>query len=295
MKAFIKLFIVFILLTLFACTGQKELEITTGFAEVNGTRLYYELAGSGVPIVLIHGNFGDRRYYDGQFEAFAKSHKVLQYDVRGYGKSSLPVEGVSYSDHDDLKALLQYLGISKAHIAGFSMGSGIAINFVLTYPEMINSLISIGPWVDGYNSPAVEEIFKDFEKISSILKESGARTAAEHIINAPFFNPQMMSSNIKNRISEINYDYSFWHFINEDPRRYIDPPAVQQLDRISLPTLIITAEYDIEACREIADLMEKTIPNAKKIDIANATHFMLMEKPKEFNKAVLDFLEDIKD
>ena len=103
-----------------------------------------------------------------------------------------------------------------------------------------------------------------------------------------------MSSNIKNRITEINYDYSFWHLINKDPRRYIDPPAVQQLDRISLPTLIITAEYDIEACREIADLMEQKIPNAKKIDITDATHFMLMEKPEEFNKAVLDFLDEIK-
>ena len=104
-----------------------------------------------------------------------------------------------------------------------------------------------------------------------------------------------MSSNIKKRITEINYDFPFWHFVNKDPRRYISPPAVQQLDRISLPTLIITAEYDVDACREVADLMEKTIPNAKKIDITGATHFMLMEKPSEFNKAVLDFLNGIKD
>ncbi len=103
----------------------------------------------------------------------------------------------------------------------------------------------------------------------------------------------MMTSNMKNRITGIIYDFPFWHFINEDPRRYIDPPAVQQLDRISLPTLIITAEYDIEFCREIADLMEQKIPNTEKVDIPDATHFMLMEKPEEFNKIVFDFLSEI--
>ena len=127
-----------------------------------------------------------------------------------------------------------------------------------------------------------------------MLKENGARAAAEHIINAPFFNPQMMSSDMRNRITEINYDFPFWHFLHEDPRRYVDPPAAQQLDRISLPTLIITAEYEVEASREVADLMEQKILNAKKVDIADATHFMLMERPEEFNKAVLDFLEEMR-
>ena len=58
-------------------------KIETGFAEVNGTRLYYEIAGTGDPIVLIHGNFGDRRYFDGQFDVRALRHRDLRYDSRG--------------------------------------------------------------------------------------------------------------------------------------------------------------------------------------------------------------------
>ena len=273
---------------------QSEIEVVSGFAKVNGTRLYYEVAGSGELIVLIHGNGGDCRHWDGQFEDFAKSHKVLRYDVRGYGKSSLPVKGVRYSDHDDLKALLQYLGISKAHVAGFSMGCGFAVDFVLAYPEMSNSLIAIGPWAVGYNSSAVKDLMKDLGKVSSVLKEGETRAAAEAFINAPCFNPHMIKSDIKDRILEMGYDYSFWHWMNSDPRSYVSPPAARQLDRISVPTLIITAEYDIEACREIADLMEQEIPNTKKVDIADATHFMFMEKPAEVNKNVLDFLRKIK-
>ncbi len=269
---------------------EEKVKIETGFAEVNGTRLYYEVAGLGNPIVLIHGNLGDCRYWNDQFEVFAKSHKVIRYDVRGYGKSSLPVQGESYGDHDDLKALLGYLGISKANIAGWSMGCMIAVDFVLAYPEMSNSLIAVGPWVNGYTAPSA-----DSEVLRKIAKESGQRAAAEFCINPYFVKPSKLNPNVADRMKKIIYDYSFWHFINEDLRSFVDPPAIQQLDRIALPTLIITAEYDAKGCREVADLLERTIPNAEKVDIADAGHVMLMEKPEEFNKIVLDFLKEIKD
>src|SRR5210317_848418 len=117
--------------TVLEVSGPK---IETGFAEVNGTRLYYELAGTGDPIVLIHGNFGDRRYFDGQFDVLARAHRVLRYDIRGYGKSMLPIEGVPYSDFEDLEALMAHLDIDRAHIAGFSLGSGTAVDFCLAHP-----------------------------------------------------------------------------------------------------------------------------------------------------------------
>ncbi len=269
---------------------EEKVKIETGFAEVNGTRLYYEVAGLGNPIVLIHGNLGDCRYWNDQFEVFAKSHKVIRYDVRGYGKSSLPVQGESYGDHDDLKALLGYLGISKAHIAGWSMGCVIAVDFVLAYPEMSNSLIAVGPWVSGFDSPAAEDLWEDFRNISSIAKESGPRAAAEFCITLLYVKPY-----VADRMKRIIYDYSFWHFINEDLRSFIDPPAIQQLDRLDLPTLIITAEYDLKGCREVADLLEQMVPNVEKVDFSDAGHVMLMEKSEEFNKIVLDFLKEIKD
>lgn len=293
MKSFIKLFIVTSFLAFSTCTSQKELEITTGFANVNGTSLYYEVAGTGEPIVLIHGNFGDNRHWDGQFEAMAKSHKVIRYDVRGYGKSSLPAAGESYSHYDDLKALLEHLGISKAHICGLSMGSGIAVDFVLAYPEMCSSLIPVGPWAVGYSSPATVELFEVFEKISSVVNESGTKAAADYWSNSSYFKSTFKDLQVLDRFKEISYDYSFWHFLNQDPGVYVNPPATQQIEKIRLPTLIITAEYDLEACKEIADLLVQKNPNAKKVVIAGSGHMMNMEKPEEFNKAVLDFLAEV--
>lgn len=293
MKKFIVIILLLSIVFLITCTKKIELDIKTGFAEVNGTRLYYEVGGKSEPIVLIHGNLGDCRYWDQQFKVFAKSNKVVRYDVRGFGKSSLPVEGEPYSHHEDLKALLEYLDIPKAHIAGLSMGCGLAVDFVLAYPQMSSSLIAVGPWVMGYSSPSAENFFKEWGKIGSVLKESGKKEAAKSFTNAPFFHPQKMSPKLKDKLTEIVNDYSFWQWLNKNPAYYVSPRAIEQIDKINLPTLIITAEYDIESCREIADLLEKTIPKSKKLDITDATHFMLMEKPAEFNKGVLQFLSQI--
>ena len=293
--------LVFLLCFTFGCQqGKKvaeaikeEIRIETGFAEVNGTKLYYEIAGSGEPIVLIHGNGGDRRHWDDQFEVLARSHKVIRYDVRGFGKSALPVAGVSYRHIDDLKSLLENLGIQKAHICGLSMGCGIAVDFVLTYQEMSNSLIAVGPWVIGYQSPAADEIFKIFNEVSAVAKERGSKAAVDAWLNTSLFKNTIRDPEVFKRMTEIGHDYSCWHFLNPDPWQSLTPLAIQQIDKIRLPTLIITAEYDLVACKEIADLLEQTLPNSKKIEIAGAGHIMNMEKPVEFNTAVLDFLSQL--
>jgi len=299
-KLLLILSLAFLLCFTFSCQkaeevaeASEEIQRETGYAEVNNTRLYYEIAGSGDTLVFIHGNFGDNRHWDGQFEALAKNYNVIRYDVRGYGKSSLPVEGESYSNHDDLKALLEHLGISNAHVCGLSMGSGIAVDFALAYPKMCESLILIGPWANGYNSPAMAEFYELFGKISSVLKESGTKAAADCWSDSPFWKSTLKNRQAYERFREISYEYSFWSFLNQDPVIIVSPPAAQQLDKLTLPTLIITAEYDFEAGKEIADLMEQKNSKAKKIVIAGAGHCMNMEKPEEFNTAVLGFLKNL--
>jgi len=131
--------------------GQLKAEnnIDSGYAEVNNTRLYYEIAGKGQLIVFIHGSFGDRRFWDFQMNDLSKKYKVLRYDLRGFGKSALPKEEEVYRDCDDLLALLNYLKIERAHVCGVSYGSFIAIDFALAYPQKCFSLIPIGPRVTG--------------------------------------------------------------------------------------------------------------------------------------------------
>ncbi len=267
------------------------MKVSSGYADVNGTRLYYELAGEGDPIVLIHGNGGDRRHWDEQFKPFSMSHRVLRYDVRGFGKSSMPEEGVLYSYHDDLKALMNHLRIPKAHICGSSMGSSIAVDFVLANPRMSRSLIAVGPWVNGHDSPSVRKLYSMLDEIRDILEKEGAKAAIDRWCESSFAGA--LDTEGAERIRQIGYDYNFWNFTHENPVVYVSPRAVQQLDRIFQPTLIVTADNDLDACKEIADLMEQKIPNSRKVEFKEAGHAMNIDKPDEFNRLVLDFIEGL--
>jgi len=263
----------------------------TGYAEVNGTRLYYEVLGEGEPIVLIHGNAGDCRIWDDQFEPLSHSYKVLRYDVRGFGKSSMPEEGVPYSHHDDLKALMNHLRMPKAHICGSSMGSSIAVNFVLTNPGMSRSLIAVGPWVFGHDSPSVREAYSVLDEIRDILEREDAKAAIDRWCESSFAGA--LDTEGAERTRQIGIDYSFWHLTHVDPAVHVSPRAAQQLKKITQPTLIVTSELDLKACKEFADLMEQKIPHSKKVVISDSGHAMHIDRPDEFNKLVLDFIGDL--
>jgi pimeloyl-ACP methyl ester carboxylesterase len=248
------------------------------------------MAGSGDPLVLIHGNAGDLRHWDHQWRFLAPHYRVIRYDVRGYGKSAVPVEGQPYADHEDLAALLDHLRISKAHVAGWSMGCGIAVDFVLAYPHRVASLIAIGPWVSGYSSPAAERLFADVRAIATAASQRGPQAAVDAWMNAPFFAATIQTSSARAEFARIASDYSWWAFSHKSAQRALEPPAINRLGTIKAPTLIMTAEHDIPACREIADLLDSAVPDSRRVVVADTGHLLHMEKPKEFNQTLLAFI-----
>ena len=112
----------------------------SGFAEVNGTRLYYEIAGSGEPLVLLHGLGADTRVWDYNFEELTRHYRAIRYDMRGYGQSAAPAQ--PYTHEDDLKALLDYLGISRAHIMGQSYGGMQGLTRIQVVDELPGHLLT---------------------------------------------------------------------------------------------------------------------------------------------------------
>src|SRR6516164_9757541 len=118
-----------------ASLGQEAHPVIVGFAEVREPVLYFETAGQGPAVVLIHGGNLDRRMWDDQFQEFAKHFQVIRYDVRTYGLSDLPSK--PFSDVEDLASLLRFLHIQKAHLVGLSLGGRIIIDFALEHPEMV--------------------------------------------------------------------------------------------------------------------------------------------------------------
>ena len=257
--------------------------VKKGFAEVNDTRLYYEIVGKGHPLVLIHGFSLNTKMWDDQFETFAKRYKVIRYDVRGFGKSALPTIGKEYSHTMDLKALLNQLGIDHAYVVGLSMGGKIAIDFTLEYPEVTKALILVDSNVGG---------FRDWSKTSTSTLEA-LEAGKEAWKNCPLFKPAFEKPNVALRLKQMISDYSGWHLVNSDPSRSLDPPAIERLQEIKVPTLIIVGERDLPDLHKIADILNRKIQNSQKITLKGVGHMSNMETPNEFNKAVLNFLANV--
>jgi pimeloyl-ACP methyl ester carboxylesterase len=122
--------------------------MTEGRAPVEGGTLHYEVAGDGPGIVLIHPGLWDSRTWDVTFPVFAEHHRVLRYDMRGYGRSDRPTG--AFSHVEDLRAVMEAAGIDRAAIVGNSIGGAVAIEFVLEHPEMATALVAIAPGLDGF-------------------------------------------------------------------------------------------------------------------------------------------------
>jgi 3-oxoadipate enol-lactonase len=275
---------------------NQAINTDSGYAEVNGTKLYYETTGKGEAIVLIHGSFGDRRHWDFQFKEFGKKYKVIRYDVRGYGKSALPDADKLYTDCGDLNALLDFLGLKKVHVCGLSMGSVIAVDFVLSYPDKCSSLILVGPRVAGDGSTAYRTANQDsvsacISKAVMIVKNKGVKEGTDSLWtgNNPL-SKAVKSTRTREALLKMGYEYSWWRYLYTNKREQVFPMAINKLNDIRIPTLIVTAEFDLALCKNVADIMERKIPGAKLVSIKGAGHIMNMDKPKEFNKMIFKFI-----
>jgi 3-oxoadipate enol-lactonase len=255
-------------------------------AHVNGTRLYYEMAGSGDPLVLIHGHTLDTRMWDDQFEPFARHYRVIRYDMRGYGKSALPT-AESYAPADDLMALLRHLGLRSAHILGQSRGGAVAIDFALTCPEATATLIAVDAVLRGFQWKGFG---KSLSEIHSAGRTSGVEAARQRWLDDALFAASLENLRVAPRLKQMVGDYSGWARINDEPLRPLEPPSIQQIHRINIPTLVIVGERDVPDFLAIADTLHQRIPNASKVVMAGVGHMSNMEDPELFNKIVRGFL-----
>ncbi len=300
---YLQLLIVFIAvinslpLVVIAQKKKSAQHIDSGYAHVNGTRLYYEIAGMGKSLVFIHGSFGDRMHWDLQFGPLSKKYKVIRYDVRGYGKSAVPVADEPYRDSDDLNALMDFLGIKKAYICGLSMGSVIGVDFVLSHPDKSSALIAIGPRVSGdgsaeYKTPMSDSVSAAVANAVELVRNNGPREGTDYLWtgNNPL-SKSVVSSQTRQALLHMGYEYSWWRYLNANKREQVFPTAIKQLREIKIPALIITAEYDLELCKQVAAVMVKEIHAAKLVSIKGAGHIMNMDKPKDFNKIISNFID----
>ena len=280
-------FLVIILASCATLGGSRQ----SGYAEVNGARLYYETAGSGDPVVFIHGFTLDSRMWDDQFLVFAERYRVIRYDARGFGKSSVATG--PFSIRADLKALLDYLGVKHAHVVGLSMGGRYAADFTLESPQMVKSLTLIDSGISG---AALPELFKELAPAVEAGKRGDVAEAKRIWLRHSLFVPANEQPAVARRLAQIVGDYSGWHFVNglgmhEQP---LQPLAITRLTTIRAPTLVIVGSREIPEATALANKIAAEIPGAKKVVIPGAGHMSNMEKPAEVNRALADFLASVR-
>jgi len=291
-----------VLLVAFQCLlfGQNSKKTTnekasgnknTGYCNVKGGKLYYEEQGTGMPLIMIHAGMLDSRMWEDQVAAFSKQYRVITYDARRHGRSQ--TDSVSFSHVDDLAALMDCLSIKKAVILGLSLGGYVIIDFALAYPEKVIGLIPVSPGLTGYD-------FKDPQVMEYREKMKTCQTweqVVECMLRPWFDGPQRMPGQADTLIRKkamAMYMENLKNFPRGLKEVLSDPPAIKRLSEIRKPVLVVVGDLDQPGILEIAGMMEKQIPGAKKTVIKGAAHLVSMEKPEEFNRVVMAFLATLR-
>lgn len=266
----------------------------TGYAPSNGAKLYFETCGDGPALVFIHAGVSDDRMWDPQVEAFASRFKVIRYDHRGFGKSTMPEE--TFALRDDLLAVLRHLGIGKAALVGCSMGGATAIDFTLEHPEMVSALMPVGAGVSGWNDWSPESI-NLFTEMTGLVKKGDAERAfeisAHYWIDGPGREASRIDPKYRERAWQL-YKENFALDFFKRAESVLNPPAVTRLKEIKAPTMVVIGDCDAQDLRKVAQRLASEIAGATMTTIENAAHLPSLEHPAQFNRLLEGFLTPLR-
>lgn len=265
-------------------------------AMINGVKLYYEVSGADFPLILCHEFAGDCRSWRPQVEFFRQYYQVIIYNTRGYPPSDVPDDLSLYAQElavEDVRGLLEHLGISLAHICGFSMGGSVALNFALTYPSMARSLVVAGV---GTGSASPENFRTRVKEFAQRLETDGMASMADYPRG-----PQ--------RVQLLRKAPERWqqfadHFLEQSSaglartlrgvlgRRPSIFDLETQLHTLDVSTLILVGDED-DPCVEPSLFLKRSIPRSGLAVFPQSGHTLNLEEPDRFNRTVLEFLKAV--
>jgi pimeloyl-ACP methyl ester carboxylesterase len=274
---------------------------TTGEAMLNGVPFAYEITGEGHPLVFVHAGIADQRMWNEQAAAFADRFQVIRYDLRGYGKT--PMTAGPFYTHQDLYDLLKFLGIEKTYLIGCSMGGTTIINFALEHPEMVDALVVTCSTPSGYEFREDETAEPDDkaaklqQEYDNAMERGDVRRAAELEVDFWLIGLRRTADSVdpalRTRLYEMN-EIALKNKVGiEDEEQPLDPPAINRLSEIRVPTLIIIGDLDDPNIVQGSGLLAAQIPSAQKAVFNGTAHFPNMERPAEYNRIVLEFLTNL--
>jgi pimeloyl-ACP methyl ester carboxylesterase len=270
-------------------------QAASGFAPSGKAQIYYETAGAGQPLIMIHAGVADSRQWNAEFAFFAQRMRVVRYDLRGYGKS-VPVDG-EFSHMGDLMALLAHLGIHEpCVIMGCSMGGGLALDVALTHPSRVQALILVDAGPRGLELD-VETPPKFAE--AELAYQAGDLDRVAELETQIWFDGMNRTPNQVNQTMRALAYAMNRHALALDTqglgKRLPDTPtpSIERLTELDIPVLVIVGTQDTPYMLAAADYMAQHIPSARKVIIEDAAHLPNMDQPEQFQRAVAAFLDDL--
>ena len=267
----------------------------SGFIRIGNANLYYELAGRGQLLVLIHAGVADNRQWDNEFAYFSQDFRVLRYDLRGYGKS-LPVEG-EFSHTENLTALLDELGINQPLVLiGCSMGGGLAMDFALVHSTKMKALVLLGSAPSGLALDVPDHPKMD---AAEQAYNSGDLDLLAELETQIWFDgmgrtPQQVNQEMRGLAKEMDR-LALAHEAKGLGKRLPDAQtkAAERLHELKMPVLLVVGEHDVPYVHAAADYVVEHVPSARKVIIEDAAHLANMDQPEPFQSVVRSFLDEM--
>jgi pimeloyl-ACP methyl ester carboxylesterase len=262
----------------------------------DGTKLYVEEIGTGTPVVFVHEYAGDYRSFEPQLRYLCRQYRCVTYSQRGYPPSDVPSDPARYSQaiaRDDVIAVMDALGIKKAHVVGHSMGAYTALHVGIKYPQRCLSVTAAGcGWGSTANAATREAMKVLAADTGKMFAQEGIAAAAAKYADAP------MRQAFKNKdprgwaefarmLAEHSAEGHAHTMLNLQLKRPTLWEMEEELKTFSVPLLVIVGDED-DLCLDGSVFLKRTAPTAALLVIPRAGHTINSEEPAAVNAALAE-------
>ncbi|MFW9897987.1 MAG: alpha/beta fold hydrolase [Candidatus Thorarchaeota archaeon] len=272
------------------------------FADVNGIKICYEIQGDGEPVILIHGFAMYKEFWFAQIPELSKQFKLITIDNRSAGKSDHPIESYEMDAFvEDVKGLMDYLKIKRAHIMGHSLGGMIAQNFALKYPDRLNKLVLIATLPKFPGDISGLEMYKN-SQLSDYKAKLKVPIKAFYAKMKQRFTRQFFKLMVQDPKRNFHGIFTTEDLIEYEKKGTSTPQDIinqtnaiakhntlNRLCEIKNKTLILTGEKDRLIPKSMGIKMSEELPNST-LKILTGGHWFPLESAPEVNQAIIEFL-----
>lgn len=267
---------------------MRSFSIQSGKAQLTGVE-----DGKGPAIVFLHAGVADKRMWRDQLAAFANRHRVVAYDRRGFGESRYSVD--AFSHLQDLRKVLDELGIEQACLVGCSQGGRFAVDLALADPKRVSKLVLIAPAIGG--APQPKEMPPEIE---DLLEQAEQAEDQQHFdlvnrIEAHLWldGPRSVDGRVQGSARDLFLRMNIIPLKSPSPGKATEADkSFKRLKEITVPTLIVWGDLDFPHLQERCALLGKRIKGARTALMPGTAHLPNLEQPKQFNALLEEFLMD---